>query len=63
MKQQIKLTEADLYSIIKETVTSLLNEYGDKPETRGKMAAAAKRSIEKGDDSTYHNAMSSLKRE
>jgi hypothetical protein len=60
MKQQIKLTEADLYSIIKETVTSLLNEYGDKPETRGKMAAAAKRSIEKGDDSTYHNAMNSL---
>ena len=57
---QIKLTESELYAIVKEAATSLLREYGDNSETRQKMAAAAKRSLEKGDDSTYHNAIKSL---
>ena len=60
MKQQIKLTESELYSIIKEAATNLIKEYGDRQETREKMAKAAKRSVEKGDDSTYHNAINSL---
>ena len=37
-----------------------INEYGDKPETREKMGAIAKRGIMKGDVKPYQNAMSSL---
>ena len=60
MKQQIKLTESELYAIVKEAAYNLIREYGDRRETREKMAKAAKRSVEKGDDSTYHNAINSL---
>ena len=39
----------------------ILREFGEKSETnRQKMVAAAKRAIKKGDDSVYHNAVSSL---
>jgi len=37
-----------------------INEYGDKPETREKMGAVAKRGIMKGDVKPYQNAMNSL---
>jgi hypothetical protein len=37
-----------------------INEYGDKPETREKMGAVAKRGIMKGDVKPYQRAMSSL---
>jgi len=37
-----------------------INEYGDKPETRKKMGAVAKRGIMKGDVKPYQRAMSSL---
>lgn len=37
-----------------------INEYGDKPETREKMGAVAKRGIMKGDIKPYQRAMSSL---
>ena len=39
-----------------------INEYGDKPETREKMGAIAKRGIMKGDVKPYQNAMGSLGR-
>jgi hypothetical protein len=39
-----------------------INEYGDKPETREKMGAVAKRGIMKGDVKPYQNAMGSLGR-
>ena len=39
-----------------------INEYGDTPETREKMGAAAKRGIMKGDVKPYQNAMGSLGR-
>ena len=37
-----------------------INEYGDKPETREKMGAVAKRGVMKGDIKPYQRAMSSL---
>jgi hypothetical protein len=38
-----------------------LREFGEKSEAnRQKMVAAAKRALKKGDDSVYHNAVSSL---
>ena len=60
MKKQVKLTESELYSIIKEAATNLIKEYGSDKGNRDKMARAAKRSLEKGDASTYHNALNSL---
>ena len=60
MKQQIKLTESQLFDIIKESVKSLVLEYGKDKKNREKMAKAAKRAIKKGDASTYNNAVSSL---
>jgi hypothetical protein len=37
-----------------------INEYGDKPETREKMGAVAKRGVMKGDIKPYQNAINSL---
>jgi hypothetical protein len=39
---------------------SYITEYGDKRETRQKMASAARRGVERGDDEPYINAISSL---
>lgn len=39
---------------------SFMNEYGDKRETRQKMASAARRGVERGDDKPYVNAITSL---
>lgn len=44
----------------KEMRNESINEYGDKPETREKMGAVAKRGIMKGDVKPYQNAMNSL---
>lgn len=38
----------------------LIKEYGKDKNNRDKMAAAAKRAVNRGDDRTYHNAISSL---
>lgn len=40
----------------------IIREYGDKEETRGKMAAAAKRAVKKGNAEVYNNAIGSLTR-
>lgn len=56
----MKLTESQLYNVIKESVMMTLNEFGNTPEVRGKMARAARRGIDRGDDSVYNNAVSSL---
>ena len=55
MKKQVKLTESELYKVIRESVKSLVTELGGTPSTRTAMAQAAKRAIKKGDDSVYHN--------
>ena len=44
----------------KEMRNESINEYGDKPETREKMGAVAKRGVMKGDIKPYQNAMNSL---
>ncbi len=38
----------------------LIKEYGKDKNNRDKMAAAAKRAVNRGDDRTYHNSISSL---
>lgn len=65
MKTQIKLTESELYNVIRESVKSLVMEYGTDPgeigdENRTKMAKVAARSLRKGDDRAYHNAVNSI---
>ena len=60
MKKQVKLTESELYKVIRESVKSLVTELGGTPSTRTAMAQAAKRAIKKGDDSVYHNAVNSI---
>jgi hypothetical protein len=62
MDKQIKLTEAELKQVIKEAAIRLIMEYGDTPEIRHRMAAAAKRGVERGDAKPYQNAISSLHR-
>ena len=58
--KNLKLSEGELKQIIKEAAMSLIKEYGDTANSRRKMAAAAKRSVMKGDSSVYQNAMNSL---
>lgn len=58
--RQIKLSEAELKQVVKEAAIRLIREYGDKEETRHKMAAAAKRGVNRGDSTPYENAMDSL---
>lgn len=60
MNKELKLTESELKQVIKEAAMKLIKEYGDKPETREKMALAAKRDIKKGSSKGYENAMNSL---
>ena len=60
MKKQVKLTESELYKVIRESVKSLVTELGGTPSTRSAMAQAARRAINKGDDSVYHNAVNSI---
>ena len=60
--RQIKLSEAELKQVVKEAAIRLIREYGDKEETRHKMAAATKRGVERGDAKPYQNAISSLHR-
>jgi len=60
MKKGIKLTESELKMVIEGAVRNILKEYGDKEATRAKMALAAKKSLNKGDTSTYNNAINSL---
>lgn len=60
MKKGMKLTESELKMVIEGAVRNILKEYGDKEATRAKMALAAKKSLNKGDASTYNNAINSL---
>ena len=65
MKQQIKLTESELYNVIRESVNSLIMEFGSDPgkkgaENREKMAKASKRALKKGDSSVYQNSVNSI---
>ena len=60
MNKQMRLTEAELKQVVKEAAMKLIKEYGDNPETREKMALAAKRDIKKGSSKGYENAMNSL---
>ena len=48
--------------LIENTVKQIIREFGDKEETRGKMAAAAKRAVKKGNAEVYNNAIGSLTR-
>lgn len=60
MKQQIRLTESDLYDVIRESVKSLVMEYGDTKKGREKLAKASKRALKKGDSSVYQNSVKSI---
>jgi hypothetical protein len=65
MKQQIKLTESELFNVIRESVKSLVMEYGTDTgkkgdENRKKMAKVAKRRLKKGDASGYQDAVNSI---
>ena len=65
MKKQVKLTETELFDVIRESVKSLVMEYGTDPgekgnENRAKMAKVAARNLRKGDDGAYHNAVNSI---
>lgn len=60
MKQQIKLTESDLYDVIRESVKSLVMEYGDTKKGREKLAKASKRALKKGDSSVYQDSVKSI---
>lgn len=61
MKQQIKLTESDLYDVIRESVKSLVMEYGEKNKKHRELQAkAAKRALAKGDSSVYQNSVNSI---
>ena len=48
--------------LLENTVKQIIREFGDKEETRGKMAAAAKRAVKKGNAEVYNNAIGSLTR-
>ena len=60
MNKQVKLTESELRQVVREAAIKLIREYGDTPESRHRMAAAAKRGVERGDSTPYENAMDSL---
>ena len=60
MKQQIKLTESDLYDVIRESVKSLVMEYGNTKKGREKLAKASKRALKKGDSSVYQDSVKSI---
>lgn len=60
IKKSLKITESDLHNIVEESVNILLKEYGDNFWNRLRMADAAKRAVNRGDDSVYHNALNSL---
>lgn len=65
MKKQVKLTQSDLYNVIKESVKKVILEFGtDKGELGDKnrtlMAMAAKRGLENNDSTIYDNAYQSI---
>ena len=65
MKKQVKLTQSDLYNVIKESVKKVILEFGtDQGELGDKnrtlMAMAAKRGLENNNSTIYDNAYQSI---
>ena len=53
MKQTIRLNEADLHRIVKESVKGIINEVGDTPKGQYMLGRAAARNRDRG-WSQYH---------
>lgn len=65
MEKQVKLTQQDLYNVIKESVKKVILEFGTADgekgdDNRSKMAKVAARNLKKGNVETYNNAVNSI---
>ncbi len=65
MKKQVKLTQPDLYNVIKESVKKVILEFGTADGEKGdknrtKMAKVAVRNLKKGNADAYNNAVNSI---
>ena len=62
MKKQVKLTESELFDVIKESVKNLVMEFGEKnPEVRDYRAKKSAEDLKKGDSSTYETSVKSIR--
>ena len=61
MKKQVKLTESELFDVIRESVKNLVMEFGEKnPKVRDYRAKKSAEDLKKGDASTYETSVKSM---
>lgn len=61
MKKQVKLTESELFDVIRESVKNLVMEFGEKnPKVRDYRAKKSAEDLKKGDPRTYETSVKSM---